>query len=88
VVRVPCFGALLELATVDEQLNAALGPGAASMPALDLRALLRARGAALADIELGDLWVEGVADAPGILRVRARLETSGSPKGRGSPGSN
>lgn len=69
----PCFGALLELGEVERRLDALLAPGAAGLPAIDARALLRGRTTALRE---GGLELTGLAlsyPAPGLLRVSAQV---------------
>lgn len=75
VVREPCFGAMLEVATFDEKLNRALAPGSGRLPALDVRGLLRRESAPLrpGGLELERLWSEHPEGAPGVLRVRAAI---------------
>ncbi len=75
VVREPCFGALLEVATFSEQLNAALAPGAARLPGLDVRGLLQRKTERLrpGGLELERLWSEHPEGAPGVLRIRGAV---------------
>lgn len=70
----PCFGALLEMGDVPARLDALLQPGAAGLPGIEVRALLRARTTALRaeGLELAELAIS--YPAPGVLRVSARVE--------------
>lgn len=69
----PCFAALLELGEVEAKLDALLAPGAAGLPGIEVRALLRQNTRALRPdgLELTDLAL--TYPAPGLLRVAAEV---------------
>lgn len=70
----PCFGALLELGDVPARLDALLAPGAAGLPGIAVKALVKARTTAVRDggLELAELAID--YPRPGVLRASARLE--------------
>lgn len=70
----PCFGALLELGEVEARLNALLAPGAAALPGIEVRSLLRAHTAEVraGGIDLRELTI--TFPTRGVLRASARLE--------------
>lgn len=70
----PCFGALLELGDVPARLDALLAPGAAGMPGIEVKALLKARTTMVRaeGLELTDLAI--AYPTPGVVRAAARLE--------------
>jgi hypothetical protein len=70
----PCFGALLELGDVPARLDELLAPGAAGLPGIEVRELVRARTTEIrADgLELAGLTIS--YPAAGVLRVAARVE--------------
>lgn len=69
----PCFAALLELGDVEARLDALLAPGAAGLPGIDVRTLLRDGTQALREggLELADLTIS--YPAQGVLRVAAEV---------------
>ncbi|MCY1004999.1 hypothetical protein OV079_05310 [Nannocystis pusilla] len=69
----PCFAALLEMGDVEARLDALLAPGAAGLPGIEVRALLRDGTRALRDggLELADLAIS--YPQPGVLRVAAEV---------------
>jgi hypothetical protein len=70
----PCFGALLELGDVPARLDELLAPGAAGLPGIEVRELVRTRTTILREegLELAELAIS--YPAPGVLRVAARVE--------------
>lgn len=70
----PCFGALLELGEVEARLDDLLAPGAAGLPGIDVRTLLRAGTTELrpGGVELVDLAI--TYPARGVLRASARVK--------------
>lgn len=70
----PCFGALLEMGDVPARLDALLAPGAAGLPGIEVKSLLRARTAVVREggLELADLTI--AYPEPGVVRVAARVE--------------
>lgn len=69
----PCFAALLDLGEVEAKLDALLAPGAANLPGIDVRALLRDGTTTLraGGLELAELAI--TYPAPGVLRVAASV---------------
>ncbi|MDC0675100.1 hypothetical protein [Nannocystis radixulma] len=69
----PCFGALLEMGDVAAKLDAQLAPGAAGLPGIEVRALLREGTQAVrtGGLELADLAI--TYPTPGVLRVAAEV---------------
>lgn len=69
----PCFAPLLELGDVEARLDALLAPGAAGLPGIEVRALLREYTEVLrpGGLELADLAV--TYPARGVLRVAAEV---------------
>jgi hypothetical protein len=69
----PCFAALLEMGDVAARLDAQLAPGAAGLPGIEARALLRQGTQAVraGGLELADLAI--TYPTPGVLRAAAQV---------------